>query len=196
MDSDIFYDDSEVDQRQVDLKLAENEKRKLSKDLYNKGYLDGLEWAENNYALFDIQEIPENLINQLQAVQLNDVDQDQPMNIDEDSEDQNNLKSLNNYTQKPMLEVERLNLRQDFIRSVIEGKQGSIDSQHYMYEAGALNAYLLLSDNRGISMDDEKIQIKDLMERLNINMKNSDFSDQAILQQSHQLREQIDARFN
>ena len=53
MDDDIFFDDSEVDHRQMELKLAENEQTRITRDMWNQGYLHGLEWAENNYALFD-----------------------------------------------------------------------------------------------------------------------------------------------
>ncbi len=49
MDDDIFYDESEVDMRLVERRLAENEIKKKQKELWNKGYLDGLEWAESHY---------------------------------------------------------------------------------------------------------------------------------------------------
>lgn len=54
MDDDIFFSDQEMDQRTQDKILAENEKRKIDKELWNKGYLNGLEWAESNYEQLEL----------------------------------------------------------------------------------------------------------------------------------------------
>jgi hypothetical protein len=54
MDDDIFFDDSEIDHRLLERKLADNEAKKRDKYLWDKGYLDGLEWAETNYKVFDL----------------------------------------------------------------------------------------------------------------------------------------------
>lgn len=49
MDHDIFFDDSEIDPREAERRLAENEMRKKDRELWDKGYLYGLEFIETNY---------------------------------------------------------------------------------------------------------------------------------------------------
>ena len=45
----MFYDESEIDPVAIERKLAENESVKRGKEMWDKGYLDGMEWAETNY---------------------------------------------------------------------------------------------------------------------------------------------------
>lgn len=46
MTDDIFFDDSEINPIQAERLLADNEYHKLEKEQRDKGYLDGMEWAE------------------------------------------------------------------------------------------------------------------------------------------------------
>lgn len=48
-DDDFFGDDSFINQREHELRLANNEVKKMQHQLFNQGYLSGLEWAEANY---------------------------------------------------------------------------------------------------------------------------------------------------
>ena len=53
---DIFYDDSELDSRSQELRLADNDTRRREKLFFDKGYLDGLEWSETNYQSVMLQD--------------------------------------------------------------------------------------------------------------------------------------------
>ena len=54
MDDDIFFDDSELDPREQERRLADNEQKKREKEHWNQGYLTGLEWAEANYLTMEL----------------------------------------------------------------------------------------------------------------------------------------------
>ena len=56
MDDDIFFDDSELDPREQELRLAENEMKKRDKEHWNQGYLTGLEWAVANYLSIELSQ--------------------------------------------------------------------------------------------------------------------------------------------
>ncbi|CDW85030.1 UNKNOWN [Stylonychia lemnae] len=128
MDDDWFQDDSQIDSRQLELKLAENEQKRNQRDQWNKGYLDGLEWADKNYSSYDLNE--------------------------SDSSIQD--------------------LREHFDKSVEEGRF----------------AYLLLADNLGPSFDEQRNELRQMMEQLNLGLKNQDQSDH-IVNQSRELRQKI-----
>ena len=46
---DVFFDDSEIDIITAQRRLADNEIKRKEKDMWNHGYLAGLEFAEANY---------------------------------------------------------------------------------------------------------------------------------------------------
>ena len=56
MDDDIFFDDSELDPREQERRLADNEQKKREKEHLNQGYLTGLEWAEANYLTMELDQ--------------------------------------------------------------------------------------------------------------------------------------------
>ena len=56
MDDDIFFDESELDPREQERRLADNEQKKREKEHWNQGYLNGLEWAEANYLSMELSQ--------------------------------------------------------------------------------------------------------------------------------------------
>jgi hypothetical protein len=56
MDDDFFGDDSNIDTRALEKRLMDNELKKFQRNLFNQGYLSGLEWADANYLDYDITE--------------------------------------------------------------------------------------------------------------------------------------------
>ena len=46
---DVFFGDDEIDPRLAEMRLAQNEIKRKEQEIWDKGYLDGLEWAEANY---------------------------------------------------------------------------------------------------------------------------------------------------
>ena len=53
-DDDFFGDDSEIDTRALEMRLMDNEMKKHQTNLFNQGYLAGLEWADTNYLDYDV----------------------------------------------------------------------------------------------------------------------------------------------
>ena len=56
VDDDWLEADDEVDQHVLNERLLENERQQISKREHNQGYLDGLEWADQNYRTFNWHE--------------------------------------------------------------------------------------------------------------------------------------------
>ncbi len=54
MDDDFFGDESNLDTRALERRLMDNELKKTQRNLFNQGYLSGLEWADANYLEYDI----------------------------------------------------------------------------------------------------------------------------------------------
>jgi ribulose bisphosphate carboxylase small subunit len=55
-DDDFFGDDSDIDMRQHEQRLAENELKKQQRAMWNQGYLAGLEWAEAKYLELELKD--------------------------------------------------------------------------------------------------------------------------------------------
>ena len=56
MDDDWLADDSEIDVRANEIVLMQNELDKIWQREHNQGYLDGVEWANENYSKVQFRE--------------------------------------------------------------------------------------------------------------------------------------------
>ena len=58
MDDDWLMQEDEVNERDVQLKMLENQQAKEAEKLTNQGYKDGLDWADEHFKSVDIAAAP------------------------------------------------------------------------------------------------------------------------------------------